>query len=110
MPQVGQAGAQLTHHLDIVKAANAVRYEQDLGFGIAQNEPQFFAAINRHHRVDDQPANGCGDRQRHGFGDIGELKGERGARFDAQLLNPFGQSVGLLPRLREGQSNARVEQ
>ena len=53
MPQVRQAGAQLTNHVDIVKAANAVRYEQDLGFGIAQNEPQFFAAINRHYRIDD---------------------------------------------------------
>ena len=53
MPQVRQAGAQLTNHVDIVKAANKVRYEQDFGFGIAQNEAQFFAAINRHHRVDD---------------------------------------------------------
>ena len=62
---MGQIGAQLTNHLYVIKAANAVRYEEDLGFGIAQNEAQFFAAINRHHRVDDQSANRCGDRQRH---------------------------------------------
>ena len=110
MLQVRQAGAQLTNHVDIVKAANTVRYEQDFGFGIAQNEPQFFAAINRHHRIDHQPANGCGDRQRDGFGNVGELKGQRGTRFDAQLLNASGELVRLVPRFCIGQSNARVEQ
>ena len=110
MPKVGQARAQLTNHVDIIKAANAVRYEENFGFGIAQNKPQFFAAINRHHRVDDQSTNRCGDRQWNGFRNVGELEGERGARFDAQLLNPFGKLVCLLPRLCEGQPNARVEQ
>ena len=110
MAEVGQSWPQFANHPHEIKSAKPVRDEQDFGFGIAQNESQFLASVYRHDGVDHEPADRCGNRQWHCLGNIGELKGERGSRFDAQLLNASGELVSLMPRLCIGQSNARVEQ